>query len=124
MPLDVCMQAQSQLENHYSTYEQRTLSYHLPFVSNQRLITKETSPVCVCVAACMVNLKRSPNKCFIYKIKTTEKNLICTLMMLSETGRGLNYESMPNWRPVQSAPCLSPYGSWVAPRSTGDIKEI
>lgn len=49
MPLDVCMQAQSQLENHYSTYEQRTLSYHLPFVSNQRLITKQTSPVCVCV---------------------------------------------------------------------------
>lgn len=80
MPLDVCMQAQSQLENHYSTYEQRTLSYHLPFVSNQRLITKQTSPVCVCVrvcvAPCMVTLKRSPNKCFIYKIKT-EKTLIC-----------------------------------------------
>lgn len=33
-------------------------------------------------------------------------------MMLSEAGRGLNYESMPNWRPVQSAPCLSPYGQY------------
>lgn len=32
--------------------------------------------VCVCVAACMVTLKRSPNKCFIYKMKT-EKTLIC-----------------------------------------------
>lgn len=74
MPLDVCMQAQSQLENHYSTYEQRTLSYHLPFVSNQRLITKQTSPVCVCVCGSMHGDPQEVSQQMFYLQNENRKN--------------------------------------------------
>lgn len=50
MPLDVCMQAQSQLENHYSTYEQIFLPSSLCVKS---AANNKTDKPCVRVCACV-----------------------------------------------------------------------